>query len=122
MADAQMARRIVRSLPEVEDLSRETALRFHVRGKQFAWTYREHFKPGQVRRPRIDVLAVRCRAEEKESLLASSPRKFFTTDHYRNFPAILVRLAEVDEAELRGLLTAAWRIQAPRSVARRLDD
>lgn len=122
MVDAQTARRIVRSLPDVEDLSSASALRFEVRGKQFAWTYLERLDPRRPRQPRIDVLAIRCRAEEKEGLLASSARKFFTVDHYRNFPAILVRLAEVDEAELKGLLTAAWHIQAPRSLSRLLDD
>jgi hypothetical protein len=72
------------------------------------------------RRPRLDVLAVRCAPEEKEMLLASAPDKLFTTDHYKGFPAVLVRLDKVDETGLRGLLTTAWRCQAPRALARRL--
>jgi hypothetical protein len=117
--DADAVRRIALSLPEAEDRSSVTALDFHVRGKRFAWSWLERVGEKGPRQPRLDVLAVRCAAEEKESILGSDPRKFFTTDHYRGFPAVLVRLDEVDERELRGLLTAAWRCQAPRSLAKR---
>ena len=121
MISTATVRRLALSLPEAEDRSGETALSFAVRGKQFAWSYLERVGDKGPRQPRLDVLAVRCAAEEKEDLLASGPGKFFTTDHYRGFPAILVRLAAVDENELRALLTAAWRCQAPRSLARRLE-
>jgi hypothetical protein len=120
MVDIDTVRRVGRSLPEAEDRSDATALNFYVRGKHFAWTYLERVEAKRARRPRLDVLAVRCVAEEKESLLASDPEKFFTTDHYRGFPAVLVRLGKIDERELRGLLTAAWRCQAPQALAKRL--
>ncbi len=120
MIDVDIVRKIALSLPEAEDRSTESGLQFHVRGKQFAWTYLERVEANRPRRPRPDVLAVRCVAEEKENLLASAPDKFFTTDHYRGFPAILVRLEAIDEGELRSLLTAAWRCQAPRALAKRL--
>ena len=121
MISPATVRQIALSLPEAEDRSSESALSFTVRGKQFAWSYLERVEEKRARVPRLDVLGVRCAAEEKEDLLASAPEKFFTTDHYRGFPAILVRLAAVDERELRALLTAAWRCQAPRSLARRLE-
>jgi hypothetical protein len=50
---------------------------------------------------------------KKEGLLASEPGKFFTSDHYRGFPAVLVYLDCADEWEIRSLLTGAWRCQAP---------
>jgi hypothetical protein len=59
--------------------------------------------------------------DEKQALLAADPAKFFTDDHYRGYPAILVRLPEVDVAELTELLTDAWRIQAPRSLVKAFD-
>ncbi len=119
MTDLNTVRRIASSLPEVEVRSNETAVNFYVRGKQFAWTYLERVAR-RHREPRPDVLAIRCAAEEKQSLLESAPEKFFTTDHYKGFPAVLVRLGAVDERELRGLLTAAWRCQAPRTLAKQL--
>lgn len=116
MSTPKSARRIATSLPEAEDGSGPDSLHFSVRGKQFAWSYLERVEEKRPRQPRIDVLAVRCPASEKESLLASDPEKFFTTDHYRGFPAILVRLDKVDDRELRELLTDAWRARAPKRL------
>jgi len=118
MVDVETVRQIALSLPESRDGSTATALSFYVRDKQFAWTYHERVHPKRPRQPRLDVLAVRCAAEAKESLLASDPGKFFTTDHYRGFPAVLVYLDCVDEQEIRTLLTAAWRCQAPAALQR----
>jgi len=121
MADPKTARRIAASLPEVVDGSGSDSLHFSVRGKQLAWSYLERLEEKGPRYPRIDVLAIRCTAADKESLLASDPEKFFTTDHYRGFPAILVHLDKVDAKELRELLTDAWRIQAPKKLVKEYD-
>jgi len=118
MVDVDTVRRIALSLPESRDGSTATALRFYVRDMQFAWTYHERVHPRRPRPPRLDVVAVRCAAEEKESLLASDPGKFFTTDHYRGFSAVLVYLDCVDEQEIRSLLKAPWRCQAPPGLRR----
>ena len=111
MVNVATVRRIAATLPETEDLSTPSALRFEVRGKGFAWSWLERIEPKRPRRPRLDVLAVRCPPEEKEDILSSDPEKFFTDDHYRGFPAVLVRLDKISAKELRALLTAAWRCQ-----------
>lgn len=116
MVNVDTVRRIALSLPQVEDRSEAKSLAFHVRGKGFAWTWQERVAPKTPRRPRIDVLAVRCDPELKEVILASDKRKFFTEPHYDGFPAVLVRLKAVSAKELRELLTAAWRCQAPRKL------
>jgi hypothetical protein len=68
------------------------------------------------------VLAVRVANEgEKQMLLAADPDKFFTEPHYNGFPAVLVRLAAIDKAELTELLTDAWRCQAPRALVKEFD-
>src|SRR5215475_10205696 len=116
MVDVSPVRRIASSLPEAHDGSSPESLQFSVRGKQFAWTYQERVEAKKPRQPRIDVLAVQVLAADKESLLAADPAKFFITDHYRDYPAVLVRLDKVDARELRELLTDAWRCQAPRTL------
>jgi hypothetical protein len=118
MVDIETVRRIALSLPESRDGSTATSLRFYVRDKQFAWTYHERVHSKRARQPRIDVLAVRCAPEEKERLLASDPGKFFLTDHYRGFPAVLVYLDCVDEQEIQSLLAAAWGCQVHRGLRR----
>lgn len=51
---------------------------------------------------------------EKEALLASDPRAYFTIPHYDGYPAVLVRLALADPGELRELLMDAWVRSAPK--------
>ena len=51
---------------------------------------------------------------EKEALLASDPRAYFTVPHYDGYPAVLVRLAFADLDELRELLMEAWVRAAPK--------
>jgi len=83
------------------------------KAKGFAWVWQERVHPKKPRVPQPNVLAVRVAIEmEKAALLAVDADKFFTEPHYNGFPAVLVRLAAVSEAELRQLLTEAWRCQA----------
>lgn len=58
---------------------------------------------------------------EKRGLVASEPEKFFTTPHYDGHASVLVRLAAVDEDEVRELLTESWRLRAPRKLAAEFD-
>lgn len=115
MADEDDVRRIALSLPEVtED---EDMLGFAVRGKGFAWSWKERVAPKKPRVERRDVLAVRVAdAGAKEALLAADPDTFFTEAHYNGFPAVLVRLAALDRDELAELLDEAWRCRAPKAL------
>jgi hypothetical protein len=53
---------------------------------------------------------------EREALLQGQPEAFFTTPHYDGYPAVLVRLEEVDPTELAELIEEAWRIRAPKRL------
>ena len=118
MVDAQTVRAIALAFPETLVGEEPDTLDFSVGGKGFAWTYRERVAPKQPRRLRPDVLAVRCAMEHKQFLLEAAPHIFFDDDHYRNYPAVLVRLAEVEAAELASLLEEGWRIQAPKTLVK----
>jgi hypothetical protein len=60
-----------------------------------------------------DVLLVSCAGvEERNELLAAEPDKFFITPHYQDYPAVLVRLREVDHDEVTELITESWRLNA----------
>ena len=45
---------------------------------------------------------------EREVLMDLDPAAFFFTEHYRNYPAVLVRLAEVAAPLLTDVVTEAW--------------
>ena len=55
-------------------------------------------------------------------LIAAAPGRFFDDDHYRGYPAVLVRLDAIDADELDPLLRSAWRLIAPRRIVRQCDD
>ena len=46
---------------------------------------------------------------ERDVLIELDPRAFFFTEHYRNYPAVLVRLVEVARPLLIDVVTEAWR-------------
>jgi len=93
---------------------------FKIEGKVFAAVYPERIDPKKARVPNYDVLMVRVAdLGDKEAYLKSDPAKFFTTDHYNGYPSVLVRLDQVDLAELEQLIHEAWMTRAPKDL---LDD
>jgi hypothetical protein len=120
VTDAGLVRRLAQTLPGVSDRSTEASVALYVSGKLFAWSWPERVHPKRPRVPRLDVLAVRCPIEAKQTILEADPDKFFTTAHYDGYPAVLLRLEAVDEAELGAILTSAWRCMAPPALVEQL--
>lgn len=107
VATEEDVRRIALSLPETSERpSYEGTPSFRTKRKAFA----------RIRGDGDSVVVFVASVEEKEGLLASDERKFFTTPHYDGYPAVLVRFAETDVEELRELLTDSWRLAAPKRV------
>lgn len=52
----------------------------------------------------------------RDTLMQADPDTFFITDHYQNYPWVLVRLSTVRREQLRGLLDVAWRDAAPKRL------
>ena len=119
MVDAPAVERLALSLPEAQGGAEGDRVAFTVGGKGFAWTYLARASPKAPRRAIPDVLAVRCPLETKEMLIEAAPERFFDDDHYRGYPAVLVRLDAIGEDELLGLLWGGWRAVAPRTLAKR---
>jgi hypothetical protein len=55
---------------------------------------------------------------DREALMQVEPRTFFFTEHYRNYPAVLIRLAEAPRSLFADVVTEAWRQVAARRPAR----
>ncbi|MBV9447172.1 MAG: hypothetical protein JO345_14925 [Streptosporangiaceae bacterium] len=126
MADQSDVRRIVLSLPETREADDHFGFTVRSRGGKYrglVWAWNERAAPGEPRIPNPGVVAIRtANQQEKNVLIAADPAKFFTEPHYRNFPAVLVRLAEVDADELEELITDAWRYLAPRRLVKSFDE
>jgi hypothetical protein len=116
MADAEDVRRLALELPQVEEIDSD-GFDFRVAGKGFVWSYPERL-PGKPRRIRTDIAVLYVGDEaEKQALLLGEPGIFFTAPGYGSWPLVLVRLAEVAVERLAELVTDAWRMRAPETLA-----
>jgi len=57
--------------------------------------------------------------DERDMLLESDPSVFHITDHYKNYPDVLVRIAKIDEKTLRGMLERRWSTIAPKKIQKK---
>ncbi len=62
------------------------------------------------------TLVVKCGFDERDFRMQADPETFFTTDHYRGYPTVLVRLRRVSKTDLHDVLEEAWRRNAPRKL------
>jgi hypothetical protein len=62
-----------------------------------------------------------CPLEQKDFLLEFAPEIYWQTDHYKGWPALLVRLDVISDEELQGRLTEAWRLKAPKTLVKAYD-
>jgi hypothetical protein len=91
-------REIAQTLSGAEESTSYGTPAFKVKGKLFA---RQH-QDGES-------LVIPTSFEAREEMMNTTPEKFYITDHYLDYPYILVRMSKVSADELRDLLTGAWR-------------
>lgn len=102
---------IALALPGVEECTAYGTPGLKVKGKILA----------RLRTEAEGALALRCDFIDREILLQAAPRTFFITDHYRNYPMVLVRLNKVRLRELPALIERAWRTAAPPKLVAEYD-
>lgn len=61
-----------------------------------------------------DVIVLRMPMEQRDAAIAEAPDKFYITDHYLNYDAVLVRLTKVTPPEMRDLIKGAYKYQGGR--------
>jgi hypothetical protein len=99
--------RLARALPDVEEGTSYGTPALHVR-KKFLARLKEDG----------ETLVLKLAFVERDHLLQREPATYFITDHYRDYPSVLVRLPNASADELAGLLESAWRRMASkRAVA-----
>jgi hypothetical protein len=60
-----------------------------------------------------ESLVIRIDHDQRAMRMRAAPEIYYITDHYLNYPWMLVRLSAVDRDDLRDLLEDAWRLVAP---------
>jgi len=59
--------------------------------------------------------------DAQEFLIACNPDAYFITDHYRGYPAVLVRLAKISRPVLAAQIEEAWRRVATKTMLKARD-
>ena len=66
-------------------------------------------------------LAIHCEMLDREMLMAADPEVFYITDHYADYPMVLINLSKIRWEAMPGLLEQAWRMVAPRTLIKSYD-
>ncbi len=60
--------------------------------------------------------------DERDNLIEMDPKTYFITDHYRNYPSVLVHISRLNEAMLRKMLERRWRAIAPKKLIKQMEE
>jgi hypothetical protein len=59
--------------------------------------------------------------DERAMLVESQPKLFYFTDHYRDYPMVLIRLSKAKRANVEPLLRRHWRTLASKKAVKEFD-
>ena len=91
-----------RALPDVEKSTSWGAAGLKVRGKLLACqAIHKSAEPNSI--------VVKIPIDQRDELIASEPGVYYVTEHYVNYPSVLVRLSRIHRDSLRDLLGMAYR-------------
>ncbi|MFN3857136.1 MAG: MmcQ/YjbR family DNA-binding protein [Caulobacter sp.] len=100
--------RIALSFPACEAGTSYSVPSFKVRGKFFT----------RIRAEDDSAVIQEVPFDERDLLIEAEPETFHFTDHYRNYPIVLARLASLDPDQLRALLERRWRKMVTKAMIR----
>ena len=122
MATFDEVAQLALALPQTDEHVSRGTRHWRVKEKLFVWE-----RP--LRRSDLEALGdaapggpiLGARVEHlvaREALLADDPGVFFTTPHFDDYPAVLVRLERIAPADLEEVVVEAWLCRAPKRLAR----
>jgi hypothetical protein len=101
----ETVREIAQTLPGAEESTSYGTPAFKVKGKLFVRLHQDG-----------ESLVISVNFDERAEMMNADPEKFYITDHYLNYPWMLVRMSKVRPDQLRDLLIGSWRRAAPRNL------
>src|SRR4051812_20052618 len=99
----ETVRELALALPGAEEGTSYRTPAFRVGGKLFARLHQDG-----------ESLVVKIDLDERRMRMQADPQTYHITDHYQDYPMMLVRLANADPDDLRDLLEESWRLSAPK--------
>jgi hypothetical protein len=107
----QMVRESALALPGVEDGTSYGTPALKVRGKLLARLKEDG-----------ESVVFRVGFDERDVLMRAKPRTFYITDHYKDYPAVLMRMPAATRADMANIVNLAWRFSAPKRLLREVTD
>jgi hypothetical protein len=98
----EVVHELARDLPGVEQSTGRGAPSLKVGGKLLTC-------PALHKSAEPDSLVVKIGFDQRAELIAGDPGVYYVTDHYVDYPSVLVRASRIDRESLRGLLFSAGR-------------
>jgi hypothetical protein len=95
-------RNLALSLPGVEESTSYGTPALKVKGKLFVRLHDDG-----------DKIVLKMPFDRREEMMADDPKTYFITDHYREYPWVLVSLAHVRADALPDLLNIAYHAASP---------
>jgi hypothetical protein len=105
-------RKIGLTLPRVKENTSRGVTSLKIDGKLMTW-------PPINKSAEPDSIAVRINVDDRAELLAAAPETYYVTDHYVNYPCVLVRLSRIRTDALRDLLLMSWKFVTSNKPAKR---
>jgi hypothetical protein len=104
-------RNIALAWPEVEDGTSYGTPALKVRKKLLA----------RLREDNESLVMFGVPLDERDMLIESRPEIFYFTDHYRDYPTVLIRLSKAKHAMVEPLLRRRWRLLASKKAIKTFD-
>ncbi len=92
---------VARELPDVEETTGRGVPALKARGKLLTC-------PALHKSAEPHSIVVKIGFDQRAKLIEADPEVYYVTDHYVNYPSVLVRLSRIDRDSLRDLLGMAW--------------
>ena len=106
MVSRAQVKKIVLSFPGAEEGTSYGYPSYKVAGKFFT----------RLREEDDSLVMIVDSIDERDMLLEANPAVFHITDHYKNYPYLLVRIAKIDANTLRGMLERRWLEICPKKL------
>jgi hypothetical protein len=110
IAEAQF-KKIALSFPEAQEKTSYGNPAIFV-GKKFFARYRKEDK---------SIVWIVGSMDERDHLLEIDPKTYFITEHYRDYPGVLVRVSRLSVTMLKKMLERRWRAIAPKKLIKATD-
>ena len=124
MSTLDDVRRIASKLPGAVEGPIHFGFSVEVKGKAkgFLWVWNERIEPKKPKVPNPDVLAIVVGSLTAKEILSSDRPELYVDDpHYHSYPALLVKLKDVELEFLEDLIVEAWRAKAPKRLVAEYD-